>query len=46
MGGGELYDSTERDEALLHDVRLTVKSDNVNFRKRVRFPAIVDAECV
>lgn len=40
----ELYDLTEPNEALLHDLRLTVKDNNEKIRKRRRFSITVDVE--
>ena len=46
MGGDETCGSTDGDEALLHDVRLTVKGNNEKIRKRSQVSVIVDAESV
>ena len=44
IDGDELYDLIEPNEALLHDIRLTMKDSNEKIRKRHRFSSTVDAE--
>ena len=39
--GDELYGSTDRDMASLHDVRLTVKGNNEKIRKYDRYSVFI-----